>query len=177
MTRLEFNYIIIQNSGKLFRVAYRILNNRQEAEDAVQDVFMKMWSMQSRLEEYNDPAALAMVMVRNTCIDILHKWKYQDPSEYNVTGQKIQFDRSPHELLVETESEKIIIGIISKLPVLYREAVTMKDIQGLDYEEIAGLLNVNISTLRVTISRGRQMIREQYIRLTDERRKIKRTAE
>jgi RNA polymerase sigma-70 factor (ECF subfamily) len=172
MTRLEFDNIILQNSRKLFLLAFRILNNRQEAEDAVQEVFLKMWTMQNRLDNYNDPAALAAVMTRNVCIDTLRRWKFQDPGvHYDLPAINKPID-SPQDLYIETETNLILTRIIDNLPQTYRDAVKMRDIQGLEYEEIADLTGMNINTLRVTISRARQMIREQYLKYTDERRKV-----
>ena len=52
MTRDEFNNIIHKHNRKLFAIAFRILRNRQEAEDVVQDVFLKMWMMGKKLDEY-----------------------------------------------------------------------------------------------------------------------------
>jgi len=59
-------------------IAFRILRNQQEAEDIVQEVFMKMWKMGNKLDVYNDPGALAATMTRNSCIDMLRKWKHID---------------------------------------------------------------------------------------------------
>lgn len=154
-----------------------MLKNREEAEDIIQNVFMKLWTMQDKIDKYEDPAALAMVMVRNSCIDVLRKWKHLDPAEYDSTASKVEHGRTPFELLVNNENSRIISGIIDRLPDIYRNAITMRDIQGLEYEEIASLSNVNVNTVRVTISRGRLMIREQYLKLTDERRKTERIVE
>lgn len=158
-------------------LALRILNNRQEAEDVVQEVFMKMWSMQDRLDDYTDPVALATVMTRNSCIDILRRWKHQDPADHNESPTFQIQKESPHEIFVENETNQILNRIIENLPQTYREAVRMREIQGLDYEEIANLTGQNVNTLRVTISRARQMIREQYLNYSDERGKVKRTIE
>jgi len=52
MTRLEFNNYIFQLSRKLYLVAYRFLRNREEAQDAVQEVFIKLWNKKDKLDEY-----------------------------------------------------------------------------------------------------------------------------
>ncbi len=78
MTRNAFNDLIHTQNRKLFIIAFRILRNQQEAEDVVQNVFMKMWMMGKKLDEYNDAGALAVTMTKNSCIDMLRKWKHID---------------------------------------------------------------------------------------------------
>jgi RNA polymerase sigma-70 factor (ECF subfamily) len=63
--------------------------------------------------------------------------------------------------------------IIDKLPDIYREVIIMREIEGLSYEEIAKKTEQNINTLRVTLSRARKMIREEYNKHHYERREIK----
>ncbi len=84
---------------------------------------------------------------------------------------------SPFEQMVEAENEQIIDGIIEDLPPLYREIVQLREIDGLSYEEIARQSNVNVNTLRVTLSRARSMIKEKYLKYTHEGGKAETTAE
>ena len=167
MTRNAFNDLIHTQNRKLFIIAFRILRNQQEAEDVVQNVFMKMWMMGKKLDEYNDAGALAVTMTKNSCIDMLRKWKHID----NDKGSEIMNhdnSPSPFEQMVEAENEQIIDSIIEDLPPLYREVVQLREIDGLSYEEIARQRNVNVNTLRVTLSRARSMIKEKYLKYTHE---------
>ena len=176
MTRNAFNDLIHTQNRKLFIIAFRILRNHQEAEDVVQNVFMKMWMMGKKLDEYNDAGALAVTMTKNSCIDMLRKWKHID----NDNGSEIMnqdTSPSPFEQMVEAENEQIIDGIIEDLPPLYREVVQLREIDGLSYEEIARQSNVNVNTLRVTLSRARCIIKEKYLKFSHERGKAETTAE
>jgi RNA polymerase sigma-70 factor (ECF subfamily) len=175
MTREAFNEIIHKQNRRLFAIAFRILRNQEEAEDVVQDVFMKMWMMGNKLDEYNDTGALAVAMTRNSCIDMLRKWKHINDND----GSEIlnpDPSPSPFEELVNTENEYIVGIIIEELPPRYRDLVQMREINGLSYEEIATQNNVNINTLRVTLSRARQMIKEKYLKYTNERGRAETTA-
>jgi RNA polymerase sigma-70 factor (ECF subfamily) len=146
-----------------------MLQNRQEAEDVVQEVFLKMWMMGKKLDEYNDPGALASTMTRNNCIDTLRKWKHIDNTRESF--EIMNPDPSPFEQIVRTENEQIIDNIIEDLPPLYRDVVQMREINGLSYEEIALHQNVNINTLRVILSRARRIIKEKYLNYINERGK------
>lgn len=147
-----------------------MLRNQQEAEDVVQNVFMKMWLMGNKLDEYKDKEALGVTMIKNNCLDMLRKWKHvdneqQDAFEYSYT----YISPTPYEELIKSEDRKIINQIIDELPPIYRDLVQLREINGLSYEEIADQISININTLRVTLSRARKMIREKYLEYINER--------
>ena len=175
MTRNAFNDLIHKQNRRLLIIAFRILRNQQEAEDVVQEVFMKMWMMGKRLDKYNDAGALAATMTKNSCIDMLRKWKHIDSEVSEIMN--IDHSPSPYEQMVKNENELIIEGIIEDLPPLYRDLVQLREINGLSYEEIALQSNVNINTLRVNLSRARRIIKEKYLKYTNERGKTETSAE
>lgn len=152
-------------------LAYRILNNRQEAEDVVQDVFMKMWMMKEKLDQYDDITALAVTMTRNSSIDLIRRRKIMESRD--STPGIIAKDPSPtpFEQLVSHENREIIQKIIEELPEEWRDLVKMREINGLSYEEISVIKGMNINNLRVILSRARNLIKNNYIKYTDERRK------
>ncbi|HZV46858.1 MAG TPA: sigma-70 family RNA polymerase sigma factor, partial [Thermodesulfovibrionales bacterium] len=82
----------------------------------------------------------------------------------------------PHEQLERNETKFILDRIIEKLPEIYREMIQLRDIDGLSYEEIAVMTDQNINTLRVNLSRARKIIRDQYLKYTNETRGNKKTA-
>jgi RNA polymerase sigma factor (sigma-70 family) len=173
MTRNVFNDIIHNIHRRLFGIAFRILRNREEAEDVVQEVFLKMWMMKDKLDLYKDPAGLAVTITKNNCIDRIRKLKHIDNEEYASGLQVADSEPTPFQQLEKNETTAIISKIIGKLPQSYREIIQMREIDGLSYEEIAMKNNMNINTLRVSISRARQMIREDYLKYNYEQGKIR----
>jgi RNA polymerase sigma-70 factor (ECF subfamily) len=169
MTRNVFNDIIHKLNRKLFVIAYRILKNRQESEDVVQEVFMKMWIMKDKLDDYDNIDALAVTMTRNSCIDLLRKWKYVNAEKDGSDTMTADQSPTPFEQLVSSETREIVSGIIDDLPGTWRDLVQLREINGISYEEIARQNGMNINNLRVILSRARQMIKEKYIEYTDER--------
>ena len=174
MTRDTFDDIIHKLNRRLFAIAYRIIRNHQESEDVVQEVFMKMWIMKDKLDEYDDVEALAATMTRNSCIDLLRKWKHISSDKDGSDLQTADPSLSPYEQMVSSETREIMSEIIDDLPDVWRDLVQLREINGLSYEEIARQNGMNINNLRVVISRARQMIKEKYIRYTNERRKTER---
>jgi RNA polymerase sigma-70 factor (ECF subfamily) len=173
MTRADFNDLVRQLNRNLYGYAFRILHNQEEAEDAVQEVFIKLWNLGSKIDEYNSIGALATTMIKNLCIDQLRKNKHLVQDE-NIQQEFIKADTaSPYEIIERTESENILDHIIDQLPNIYKEVIELREIEGLSYEEIAVSTRQNINTLRVTLSRARKKIREEFNKYQYERRGIK----
>jgi RNA polymerase sigma-70 factor (ECF subfamily) len=169
MTKSGFDDLVRLISRKLYGFAFRILRNQEEAEDAVQDVFVKLWNMGEKLDAYDSPEALATTMIKNYCIDQIRKQKHIK-TEVNADQQNSLMAPSPHEEMEINESEAIIHTIIDQLPAAFRDMLRLKDIEGFSYEEIAQKTDQNINTLRVTISRARKLVREEYKKYQHERR-------
>jgi RNA polymerase sigma factor (sigma-70 family) len=165
MTRLEFNNHILQLSRKLYIVAYRFLKNQEEAEDAVQEVFIRLWNRRDRLEEYKSVEALAVTTTKNYCIDQIRKIRTIPFDSVPANSAVIDSRESPDNVLERSEAAKILNGIIDNLPDNYREIIRKKEIDGLSYDEIAQATDQNINTLRVNLSRARNMIRDEFKRI------------
>jgi RNA polymerase sigma-70 factor (ECF subfamily) len=169
MTRSAFNDYVRQMSRKLYGISFRFLQNQEEAEDAVQEVFIKMWRMGEKLDEYKSTDALAITMLKNHCIDQIRKQKVILTEDYTNEERYSEVSPSPYEQLVNKESGSILSHLIDQLPDLYRSILIMRDIDGMSYEEIVGITGQNINTLRVTLSRARSILRDEYKRQFDEK--------
>lgn len=169
MTRDAFNEIIHRYNRNFFAMAFRFLRNQHEAEDIVQEVFMKMWLMGDRLDDYSDVGALGLTMTKNNCIDMIRKRKHID-TEWNGNDSADSYlSPSPYEKMVKDENQGILNRIIDELPPLYRDLIQLKEINGLSYEEISRQSGIKINTLRVTLSRARKIIKAKYLEYVDGR--------
>ncbi len=167
MTRTEFDNLIHSTSRKLYGYAYRILRDQEGSEDAVQEVFLKLWKMNSKLDKYESVEALAATMIKNYCIDQIRKQKYMGTDEKNPLVYH-ENEPSPHEMLERKETYLLMHRIINNLPGIYREIIQLRDIEELSYEEIAEKTGQNINTLRVNLSRARKFVRDEYKKQNDE---------
>jgi len=175
MTRDDFNELVQQLSRKLYGYAFRILLSQEEAEDAVQEIFIKLWKMRDKLNQYSSTDALATTMTKNYCIDQLRKHrnlKFDDEKRQDYNYITIL---SPHEQLELAESNEILHKIIDQLPDAYKVMVRLRDIEGFAYEVIAEKTGQNVNNLRVTLSRARKLIRDEFNKYQYERRGIKET--
>jgi RNA polymerase sigma factor (sigma-70 family) len=162
MTRLEFNNQVLLLSRRLYLVAFRFLRRQEDAEDAVQEVFIKLWNRLDELDRYNSLEAFAITTVKNHCIDIIRKGKAVFSEDTNNYITVINDDPSPDEIMERQETSDLLGRIISELPDNYRMIVQLKDIDGLSYEEVATATEQNINTLRVNLSRARKLIRDEF---------------
>jgi len=170
MTRADFNNLVHKISRKLYGLAYRMLRDQEGSEDAVQEVFVKLWMMNKKLEEYESVDALAVTMIRNHCIDQLRKQKFIEPGDNNNNTFALYRDSepTPHEKLERSETSSIMHRIIDNLPEIYRDIIRLREIEGLEYEEIAKKTGQNVNTLRVNLSRARKSVRDEYKRYCNE---------
>ena len=144
---------------KLFSYSLRLLGNSEDAKDAVQEVFIKLWKRRETLEEYRSLEAFSMRVTRNLCLD---KLKAKKP-EY-VEEKTLQMVRTsgstPAELLERKETYGQIKEIISGLPENQRSVIHLRDIEGYEYKEMGEILNMDLNNIRVLLSRARKAVRE-----------------
>lgn len=158
MTTEEFKIKVFPLKNKLFRFAKRILDNAEEAEDMVQETFIKLWNRKNKLDEYRSVEALSMVTVKNLCLDKLKTKKY---SIEKIDDLKNEVEWS---LISEKEDQSDLIHqvhqVIKTLPEQQRMIIQLRDIEGYDFEEMAEILDMNENAIRVSLSRARKKIRE-----------------
>jgi RNA polymerase sigma-70 factor, ECF subfamily len=165
MSEKEFENIVLKSARRLYSCAFRILQTKEDAEDAVQETFLKLWKMRAGLEKYDSIEALSVTIVRNHCLDIIRKRKPVIPVSNSSVGSASDGLPTPFEVLRGTETADLIDSILNRMPSNYSELIRMRDIEGLDYDKIAEALRQNINNVRVTISRARKMLRDEYRRV------------
>lgn len=169
MTKEEFKTCVLPTKDKLFRLAVRLLNSRQEAEDIIQDVYVKLWTMRDDLSQYNSIEALAVTITKNLCIDRLRSYRSRKQNDSGL--EHVQFAAGgrydPADSLEISESMKYIHEIIQQLPDRQRLVIQMRDIEQYSYEEIAGITGLKINNIRVALSRARKNVRTEYLKKTE----------
>jgi RNA polymerase sigma-70 factor (ECF subfamily) len=160
MRSAEFKLLVMPFSDRLYRMAFRLMGNREEAEDIVQEVYLKLWSMRGELKNYLNVEALSIRITRNLCLDYLrHRKSGQEAvKEGRLTGEVNS--ESPSESLEKKEEAEMIHRLIAALPEPQRSLVHLRHMEGKDYDEIASMVNMNVNAIRVSISRARKLLRE-----------------
>jgi len=156
--RFKDEVIPLQNS--LYRFAKALLHDTFEAEDAVQEVFTKLWSKKDSLAEVENIKAFAFTMTRNLCLDKI-KLRKQTVSEVEK-NMLLVTDFNPHELTEIKDTAVIVQNIIKYLPEQQRLIIHLRNVEELSFEEIEQLTSMSINSIRVTLSRARKTINEIY---------------
>lgn len=154
----EIKEIWLPLSDRFYRVAYHILESQEDAEDAVQELYLKLMRTPDRFSEIQDPAAFGITILRNICIDIIRRRKKRRSEELNE--YMIADDSSPDKAAAEKDKLRILIHEIDRLPQKQSIVLKMKTIEGLEYDEISqrtGLSQVNI---RVLVSIARKTLKK-----------------
>jgi len=154
----EFQNRIYPLKDKLFRFAKRIVDHTEEAEDIVQEVFIRLWNRRDKLDEYRSVEALAMVTTKNLCLDRIKARRY--PVE-NFEDHRRFLENMPGE--TPADHSDVIHGIhraMKLLPDVQQIILHLRDIEGYEYEEIAEIVEMNENAIRVALSRARKRIRE-----------------
>lgn len=162
MTEEIFKKEILPLNRKLLGFANRFIMDIDDAKDVVQEIFIKLWSMRNELDKYNSVEALAMRMTRNLCLDKIKLKK-------TVSMDGVIKDEAENPISNERQGELNIAvsrakAAIEKLEEPQRTIMQLRDIEGYDYDEIAQILNMNVNTLRVSLSRARKKVKEYLIK-------------
>jgi RNA polymerase sigma factor (sigma-70 family) len=158
MNLQEFQDKVYPLKNKLFRFAKRILDQTEEAEDVVQEVFIRLWNRREKLDEYRSVEALAMVTTKNLCLDKIKAKRY--PVEA-MENHRVFLENIPGE--TKADHSDLIRGIhraIKMLPEQQQIIVHLRDVEGYEFEEIAEIVDMNENAIRVALSRARKKIRE-----------------
>ena len=153
-----FKELIFSKKGMLFRVAYRILNNHMDAEDAVSNVLFKCWEKRSRFKELENLDKILFTAIRNECIDLLRKKKHEILIKKELKNESINFDNAH---LIKSKTDHIN-EIIFQLPETQKLILHLRMIEGYKISQIAELVNMKVNTVEVSLSRARKKIRAEY---------------
>lgn len=169
MNQKAFLQIVMPFRDKVFRLAKRLLVSQEEAEDATQDLYMKLWNNRIQLETYNNVEAYAMTITKNYCLDRLKSKQAE-----NLSLVHSNFSSSSHDLQQSLEiqdSVNMVQDLINELPEQQKMVIQLRDIEQYDYDEMERILDMSQAAIRTNLSRARKSIREglmqkhQYIAL------------
>ncbi|MEP5637510.1 MAG: sigma-70 family RNA polymerase sigma factor, partial [Maribacter dokdonensis] len=158
MKQTEFLNIVLPFKDKLFRMAKRLLVSTEEAEDATQEILIKLWSKKNKMESYNNVEAFAMTMTKNFCLDRLKSKQAGNlklvHSNYTDASTSLQSE------LEAKDSINWVERIMAELPEQQKMVLQLRDVEQYEYEEIEKLLDMKPTAIRVALSRARKTVRE-----------------
>jgi RNA polymerase sigma factor (sigma-70 family) len=164
MDATEFKSLILPLSGKLHHFAYHLLKESGEAEDAVQEVCLKLWKIRDSLEQYNSIEAFAMKVTKNWCLDRLKARKPVYIDNYNSWHDRRSADNDPQQSMEKADKLVLLNKLLDRLPEQQRIIIQLRELEGMEYDKIAEIMDMTINTIRVNLSRARNKMREEMIK-------------
>ena len=156
MDAATFKRIFLPLHAKLYRIAYRIVENREDAEDILQDTYTKLWEKRGEMENIRNHESFTATVLKNACLDLLKKHKVQKISTDDADAPATDSFINQYE---NKDTMEFLQKYIERLPdqqkkvfrLYYQDDYSVKEI-----EEITGLTAGNI---KVILSRARNLLK------------------
>ena len=161
MEKKEFLNTILPCKDTLYRLAKRLLVSSDEAEDAVQEVFLKLWKGRDKIHHYRSPEAFAVTMTKNYCLDRL---KSRQASNLKIVHSNYKNIENIEKSVEANEGVELVTKIMQTLPEKQKMIMQLRDIEQFEFTEIAQMLAINETAIRVALSRARKAVREQLMK-------------
>ncbi|MGB5821510.1 MAG: RNA polymerase sigma factor [Saonia sp.] len=161
MNQTEFLNVVMPFKDKLYRLAKRLLVSAEEAEDATQEILLKLWSKNKTMERYNNVEAFAMTMTKNFCLDRL---KSKQAGNLKLVHSNYADEHTSLQKEIEAkDSVDWVQRIMEDLPEQQKLVLQLRDVEEYDFEEIGDLLDMKPTAVRVALSRARKTVREKLV--------------
>lgn len=151
--------------NRLLRQALRFLPSKEDAEDVLQDAFIRLWAKAEQIETERDAASLATVVIRNMAVDHYRQQK-RKPQTTDVEMLDLQEETADLD-----ERRQLVDEIMQRvLTPLQLRIVELREYEGLGYDEVASILGMQQPAVRMQLSRARRAIREEYVRVNNQKK-------
>jgi RNA polymerase sigma-70 factor (ECF subfamily) len=167
--RRAFAELVEMYKDKIYHLGYRMLNQRQEAEDVVQETFLRVYTNLDRYDENQKFSTWIYRIATNLCIDRLRKRKPSYSIDAELTDSEgtdwhallASDDASPETELILSETQQHIREAIQSLPDKYKSVVVLRYLHDLSLQEISDILEMPVTTIKTRVHRGREFLRKK----------------
>lgn len=159
-----FKQLLLPLYPRLQRVALRMLGNVEDAEDMVQEVYMKLWGKREELPNVQNMEAYCVALTKNMCIDRLRLAEVDRVDVDDVPLSLAAADDVASQLERQDAVEQVKL-IIETLPEKQQQVITLRDIRDCTFEEIEEQTGLTAVNVRALLSRARKTIRERFKRV------------
>ncbi len=155
----RFEHAILPHLDAAYNLARWLTRNDQDAEDMVQEAYVRAFTYFAGFHGTNSRAWL-LTIVRNTCYTWLHHT--QAPERTTSFDEALHSRESeacnPEDLLVHSANAQVLREILEELPVEFREVILLRELEGLSYKEIATITDVPVGTVMSRLARARKRL-------------------
>lgn len=163
MEQEQFKQEVLPLREQLFFYAQRLLDDLEDAEDVIQEVFLKLWYMRNDLNSYNSIPALSVQITKHLCFNRIkvRQRKQESLEAVNLMSETL----TPEVQLEHKDSVAHVMRIIDELPGLQQTILRMKHVDGFEVEEIAEVIGSNPEAVRMNLSRARKKVKEVFFKM------------
>lgn len=167
-----FEVLVAERSGEIYGLLYRLTENSEDARDLTQETFLRAFQS---IGQFRGDADLRTWIYRIAINQARNRWRWWRRRRRDVTVSldskseqrdqplastlRAQDTDNPEQTTLARERERVLRSALQAISQLYREAVILRDIEGLTYEEIALALRISIGTVKSRLARGRKELR------------------
>ena len=163
-----FERLVLDNQNRVYSLALRLVNDREEAADLAQEAFVKAWQGLPSFQGESSFATWIYRLTTNVCIDWLRRQKRREGVEPSVSlddeesgwAEPADRDSDPHLLLERSERGKALARGLARLPDWQRRVLVLRELSGLSYQEIGQALDIDLGTVKSRIARARLNLRK-----------------
>ena len=165
MDASDFKQKFLPYHRKLYRSAFHLLGNAQDAEDMVQEAYLKLWQRRNELPpDITNLEAYCVTLIKHLCYD---KRRISQLDEDERTPEELTLTEKSnvaHEVELKDEANQVM-KLIGQLPDQQKQIMQMRDVEDRTYEEIEKVTGLTSINIRVLLSRARKKIREQFLEI------------
>ena len=165
MQKERFQYEILPLKNRLFRLAQRIIQDRAEAEDIVQETLIKVWERRDEWPQIKSMEAYCLTLTRNLSIDRSERAGTHHLCLDDCCQEQLSTVPTPQQELEKTEQARLIERLIDKLPERQRTILQLREVEEKSYKEIADVLCLTEEQVKVNLFRARQQIKAGYLKI------------
>jgi RNA polymerase sigma-70 factor (ECF subfamily) len=155
-----FGRLVEAYSGPVYNLAYRMLGNAPEAEDAAQETFVRMYTKLHTYQPERKLSSWVLSIASHYCIDRLRRrrWNWLSLDEEPVAAALPSHQRGPEELVLRQEMRDEVQGLVDRLSPPYRIPLILRYWNDMSYEEIAEAMGLTVQAVKSRLHRGRLMV-------------------
>jgi RNA polymerase sigma-70 factor (ECF subfamily) len=144
----------------LFRLAFRITLNKEDAEDIVQETLIRLWN-ETKTQEIENIKSFGLTTCRNLALDHNKKRERQNITLEEDLHEQEDVSNQPDRLIESKERFGFLTALINELPEKQRTAIQLRDVEGRSYKEISDIMQITESDVKVNIFRARQKLKDK----------------
>ncbi len=161
MEASEFKRIFVPFGNKLYRIAYAITGSREDAEDMVQEAYLRLWHKRDDLSGADNLEALSVTVVKNLCLNLLRNRSRIETSD-DLYSPVLVSETDVGRDIESRDAAAVLSRLMERLPAKQLEVIRMRDIADCSIEEIESCTGLSPTNIRAILSRTRKKLKQQF---------------